>query len=73
MTSNCRGGPPWPPQCSTLCFRAGAATEGRPYNCTLKVQLAEEVVVDEGTITRLFRSFRAAMFFSRSSTASRPT
>jgi hypothetical protein len=28
----CRGGPLWPPQGSTLCFLAGAATEGRPYS-----------------------------------------
>jgi hypothetical protein len=28
---NC-GGPSWAPLCATLCFRAGAAAEGRPYN-----------------------------------------
>jgi hypothetical protein len=27
-SNNCRGGPLWPPQSATLCFDAGAATDG---------------------------------------------
>jgi hypothetical protein len=56
LGSNCRGGPPWPPQFAN---NAGVATEGHPYSCS-REDHPFEVRVSHGWISRLYGIKEAA-------------
>ncbi len=48
VKSICRGGPLWPPQRRITMWETGAATEGRPYSYSLKLELISREFFDLG-------------------------